>query len=186
MLQNVLILPEDEPETVLSQLKSEGKRVWHHPGYVDERREVEAWVRREFIHKGGKPHLTNPLYFVLGANDEFFGKGGFFSHAHPAKLEIPLSILPSAIISFTYPDSMASLGIASDTTEQGEFFRKPFHGQVFTLEEIRGVVDEYGMPGDRWKYEERWRHDRYIEAQVWDDRPIREFIRRHVNKTIDL
>ena len=35
----------------------------------------------------------------------------------------------------------------------------------------------YGLPGDRWKVEEAWRYDRFIEAQVWDARPIEKFIK---------
>lgn len=54
--------------------------------------------------------------------------------------------------------------------------RKPIYGQVFTLEEIVEIVQKYGMPGDKWKTEEYWRYDRFIEAQVWDDRPIWEFV----------
>lgn len=32
------------------------------------------------------------------------------------------------------------------------------------------------MPGTKWKDDPQWRIDRYIEAQVWDDRPILEFL----------
>jgi hypothetical protein len=37
-------------------------------------------------------------------------------------------------------------------------------------------MQEYGMPGDKWKTEEYWRYDRFIEVQVWDDRPVWEFV----------
>lgn len=55
-------------------------------------------------------------------------------------------------------------------------YRQPRHGQVFTLSEIADVVKRYGMPGARWQSEPSWRIDRYIEAQVWDERPIWEFL----------
>ncbi len=61
-------------------------------------------------------------------------------------------------------------------TERGKFYLKPFHGQVFTQDEIIDVVQTYGLPGDRWKVEEAWRYDRFIEAQIWDVRPLEKFL----------
>lgn len=94
------------------------------------------------MHKGKNPYLKNPIYFVLGENDEFFQENGFFSKETPAKLQIPLSLFSTDMISFTYPDSMPSLTIATDTTGRGDSYRKPIHGQVFTLEEIVEVIQE--------------------------------------------
>ena len=178
ILKNVCTQPDEVAEEFLSSLKKSGKRVWLHPEYLEERRKVEAWLYKEFVQKRKKPYLRNPLYFVLGENDEFFQKNGFFSDENPVKLQIPLSLFGTDMISFTYPDSMPSLAIAMDTTGRGDLYRKPIHGQVFTLEEIIEVIQEYGMPGDKWKTEEHWRYDRFIEAQVWDDRPIWEFVER--------
>lgn len=177
ILENVCTLPDSLAEEFLSNLKQSGKRTWLHPGYLEERRRVEAWLHKEFVNKGKKPYLKNPLYFVLGENDDFFQKNGFFSDANPVKLRLPLSLFSSDMISFTYPDSMPSLAIATDKTGRAEPYRKPIHGRVFTLEEIVEVVREYGMPGDKWKTEESWRYDRFIEAQVWDERPIWEFLK---------
>jgi hypothetical protein len=176
ILKNVCSQPDEIAEEFLISLRESGKRAWLHPGYLEERLKVEAWLYNEFVKKGKKPYLRNPLYFVLGENDDFFQKKGFFSDANPAKLQIPLSLFSTDMISFTYPDSMPSLAIATDTTGRGDLYRKPIHTQVFTLEEIVEVVQEYGMPGDKWKTEEYWRYDRFIEAQVWDDRPIWKFV----------
>ncbi len=176
LLKNICSYPDEVAEQFLSTLKESGKRAWLHPGYLEERRNVEAWLYSSFIKKGKKPYLKSPLYFVLGENDEFFHENGFFSNTNPAKLQVPLSLFSSDMISFTYPDSMPSLAIATDTTGRGDPYRKPIHGQVFAVEEITEVVQEYGMPGDKWKTEEYWRYDRFIEAQVWDDRPIWEFV----------
>jgi hypothetical protein len=49
------------------------------------------------------------------------------------------------MITFTYPDSMTSLPLATLIEHRED--RKPYHGQVFTLDEIERVVAEYGMPG---------------------------------------
>lgn len=208
MLKNLCNLPFEEATAVITDLKETGKRVWVHSGYLRDRQRVEAWLHNEFISKGKKPHLGHPLYFVLGENDDFFCKNGFFSDKDPEKLQLPLELFSSDMISFTYPDSMTSLNIVSppplDTYELrprddgriptleeiedemrkfGDFHRKPQHGQVFTLAEIEDVVGKYGLPGMKWKEDPKWRIDRYIEVQVWDDRPIWEFLAR---KTSDL
>jgi hypothetical protein len=180
LLKNVCSYPDEIAEAFLSNLKESGKRAWLHPGYLEERRTVETWLYDEFVKKGGKPYLKNPLYFVLGENDDFFQQKGFFSHANPVKLRLLLSLFDRNTISFTYPDSMPSLAIATDTTERAKPYRKPIHGQVFMLKEIAEVVREYGMPGDRWKTEEYWRYDRFIEVQVWDDRPIWELLNSEI------
>ena len=71
---------------------------------------------------------------------------------------------------------MASLPIA--TRDHHVLHRKDFHGRVFTLDEIREVVARFGLPGERWQREPSMLYDRFIEAQVWDDRPIKRFLRR--------
>ena len=174
IFKNICSETDQVAEVFLSQLKQSGKRTWLHPGYLEERRRVETWLYHELINKGKQPYLKNPLYFVLGENDDFFQKGGFFSDINPTKLQLPLSLFTSNMISFTYPDSMPSLAIS--TLERGKAYRKPFHAKVFTLEEIPKVIQKYGLPGDKWKWEDQWRYDRFIEVQVWDDRPIWEFL----------
>jgi len=201
MLKNLCNLPLNEAEIIIANLRSSGKRVWLHSGYLKDRHRVEEWLYHEFENKGKKPRLRHPLYFVLGENNDFFSKNGFFSDKEPAKLQLPLAIFTSDMISFAYPDSMTSLNLVSppppDTYELrpredgqmptleeideemrrfAESYRKPQHGQVFTLSEIADVVKRYGMPGTKWQSEPQWRIDRYIEAQVWDERPIWELL----------
>ncbi|MBW4619612.1 MAG: hypothetical protein KME17_09670 [Cyanosarcina radialis HA8281-LM2] len=79
ILKNVCSQSDEVAEEFLSSLKESGKRAWLHPGYLEERRRVEAWLYNEFVQKGKKPYLRNPLYFVLGENDDFFQKNGFFT-----------------------------------------------------------------------------------------------------------
>jgi len=43
----------------------------------------------------------------------------------------------------------------------------PYHGEVFTLAEIQGIVREYGMP-DEEDPQNIEHGNRIIEAQVWD------------------
>ena len=178
-LRNICSASDEVAEELLSALKESGQRTLWHPGYLEERRRVEAWLYDEFVKKGKQPYLKHPLYFVLGENDDFFQRDGFFSATNPSKLRLPLSLFDTDMVSFTYPDSMPSLAIATDTTGQADLYRKLIHGQVFTREEIGVIVHEYGLPGDRWKTEEHWRYDRFIEAQIWDDRPIWQFLKSH-------
>jgi hypothetical protein len=39
------------------------------------------------------------------------------------------------------------------------------------------VIDEHGMPDASWMADHRRRFDRYVEVQVWDERPINDFLR---------
>ena len=77
-MKNVCTQPDEVAEEFLSSLKKSGKRVWLHPEYLEERRKVEAWLYKELVQKRKKPYLRNPLYFVLGENDEFFSKEWLF------------------------------------------------------------------------------------------------------------
>ena len=56
-------------------------------------------------------------------------------------------------------------GLASD--------RRSYHGKVFTIEEIGHVIAEFGMPCGRRRTIPPVKYDRFIEVQLWDDRPLR-------------
>lgn len=142
MLKNLCNLPFEEAATVIADLKETGKRVWVHSGYLRDRHRVEAWLYHEFVNKGKKPHLHHPLYFVLGENNDFFKQNGFFSDKDPEKLQLPLALFSSDMISFTYPDSMTSLNIVSpppvDTYDFNYLFQVAFEAilQYYLLVKI--------------------------------------------------
>jgi hypothetical protein len=50
---------------------------------------------------------------------------------------------------------------------------KPYRGQVYTLAELPEVIRVYGLPQE-CNPDGAHGPDRYIEAQVWDDDPIRQ------------
>jgi hypothetical protein len=52
---------------------------------------------------------------------------------------------------------------------------KPYRGQVYTLDELE-LIRLYGLPQD-WNPDGEFGPDRYIEAQVWDDTPIRQYLK---------
>lgn len=84
---------------------------------------------------------------------------------------MPIDTFSRDILTFTFPDSMTSLPFG--TSDKHSHERKPYHGKVFTWDQIIGVVEEFGLP-DRNRVV-----DRFIEVQVWDERPILDFMKRH-------
>ena len=166
-LSNLCDLPSIEAESVLQRIHQSGKRIVK-ASYFHRRLETEAWLIRERQRLLGQTPRERPIYFFLGN----FADGKDLSR--PRSLVIPIAAFSPDILTFTYPDSMASLAIA--TREDREAERMPYHGQVFTLQEIRRVVAEFGMPEDHWSAEGPRRFDRFIEVQVWDERPILDFL----------
>ncbi len=105
---------------------------------------------------------------ILGRWSHWEQEGGFDSVA------IPLSAFDPEVISFTYPDSWVSF---AGVMLSGESLpRFPYHGQVYRLDELESLVVEHDLPGERWQTEENRRMETYIEAQIWDDAVITDFI----------
>lgn len=69
-------------------------------------------------------------------------------------------------ISFTYGDLFPTMRYKDG---------KPYRGKVYLKNEILRLVDEYGWPQE-WNKDGDYGPERYIEAQVWDDRVIRLFL----------
>jgi hypothetical protein len=162
--RNICDLSDAEATKILDEIRVSGLRSIK-PDYLQRRRLTEEWLGRERHRKLGPTRLERPVYFFLG--DFADGK----DPSRPMSLVLPLREFPPKALTFTYPDSMASLPIA--TRDDLRSYRKSYHGQVFTLDEITSVIDECGMPGDRWRSDPTMKYDKFIEVQVWDDRPIR-------------
>ena len=158
-------MPQAEAEAILDEIRTSGKRTIK-ANYLSRRLATEDWLIAERKKKLGSTYLDRPIYCFLGD----FADGRDLSR--PQSLVMPLMALSPGVLTFTYPDSMASLPIATRPDHIAE--RKEYHGQVFTLDEIVDVVARFGMPGDRWKTDPLMRYDKFIEVQVWDDRPIRQ------------
>ena len=52
---------------------------------------------------------------------------------------------------------------------------KEYRKQVYTYSEIIGVIDKYGLP-QVWNNDGRFGPERYIEAQVWSNEPIKKYL----------
>jgi hypothetical protein len=136
--------------------------------YMELRRRTEGLLRQRFVAAGGEPVRDSPHYFVLGHSPWFAGLA-----ADMVARTVPLSALPSAVTSFTYPDSMTSMGLGAEFGLPTE--HRPHHGVVFRLEELAGVVERHGLPLDEpGAYADYVSapFEKYIEVQVWADEPV--------------
>ena len=153
-LLNICDLAAADAEAILRDIAASGRRFVRQT-YLAKRLATERWLLAERTRKLGPPRLAHPIYFFLGD----FGDG--WDASRPESIRLPLAAFSPDMLTFTYPDSMASLPLAA-----GEG-RRPYHGEVFTLEEIRQVVAAFGCPDKHAPGA-----DRFIEVQVWDERPL--------------
>ena len=91
------------------------------------------------------------------------------------RIQLPLSALPPGQTSITYPDSFTAME-AGTSSRPGQQSR-PYHGRVFLLGELPGLVEQFGVPDPVWDSDYQawttWRAEAYIEVQLWSDEPIR-------------
>lgn len=169
---NLSALEDEELNLVLAGLREknkrgESKRVFM-DWYVADRKRCEDRLKKMFLAKGGNPRKNYPHYFVLGQSSILKSLAN-----DTRELNFALGDFPEDQISFTYPDSMASFDLEND-----EKFKMPYHGKVFTLSEIINLIQEYGFPADETGYTSRYGYPKYIEAQVWSDQPLADFLKR--------
>jgi hypothetical protein len=170
--RNICGLPRSEANGILREIAASGRRTIK-PDYLDRRFATEEWLQSEKQRKLGPTRLARPIYFFLGD----FADGQDASR--PLSIVMLLADFPPDVVTFTYPDSMASVAIAR--YDRHVRHRNDYHGQVFTLNEIRDVIAIHGMPADRWKIEPSMQYDRFVEMQVWDDLPVRRLLGRDLS-----
>ncbi|MCM1989110.1 hypothetical protein [Oceanirhabdus seepicola] len=135
---------------------------WRGDGtYLSARKQHEELLRSLFIKIGGKPIRKNPIYMILG--DSPTGPHNLNTD-YEVKVKLPLEIFKSDIISFTYPDSMYKISLSELDKLYLERNNSP---RIYRLEELKDVIK---------KFEVYIHNNHYIEAQIWDDKPIKEFI----------
>jgi hypothetical protein len=169
--QNLSSLADNEAlNAILSLRERTGavyRRFQYPEKYLQQRREVERWVRQEFIKKGGQPVSAYPHYFVVDRSvwiEEGYG-------GESCAVQYPVSAFQTEQVSFTYPDSMISYWLKSQAEQV--FYHTEYHGQVFTLGEIGEIIDNFGIPDTEWQTEAARKHDLFIEAQVWTSLPLK-------------
>jgi hypothetical protein len=170
---NLSDLPENAVDSVLADLAREradgaSSRIFGR-SYMELRRLTEEKLSRLFVAGGGRPERSAPHYFVLGASRWYRGLA-------PDMDEVVLTLaeLPDDQTTFTYPDSFTAMGLGAAFGLHLE--PRPYHGRVFRLHELAGVVERYGLPVDEPGHYEGYQFrsfEQYIEIQLWSDAPIR-------------
>ncbi|WP_234033015.1 hypothetical protein [Erythrobacter rubeus] len=142
--------------------------------YMDLRRKTEAKLRDLFIARGGKPERQSPHYFVLGECAWFSGL-----YPDPATVTLDWRSLPRDQACFTYPDSFVSMRLGAEFGLPAEP-AQPYHEKAFFLDELFDVVAEHGLPDgatdDDYEGYHKRKFEKYIEVQVWSDRPVAAFL----------
>jgi hypothetical protein len=175
--QSLSELPECQAHSIMRGLFVEGSVFWERfrdpSSYLSFRKQVEHRMRGEFLAKGGVPKQEYPIYFVLGRPKWIETAADAQTTSTTEEITIPLSILSSEDVSFTYPDSMVSAMM--DAEKNPEYYEPDYHGQVFTLTEVSRIIGEKGLPGEKWQTMMPRHLAHYIEAQVWNRRPLLEY-----------
>jgi hypothetical protein len=170
-------LNEEKAISIMKKLYSEeteyGTRFRNPIQYLMNRKNTEAWVRQEFIKKGGTPKNLFPIYTVLGES-QWIDKNGPID-GETGKIRLPLSIFNEGDISFTYPDSMISKWFFEDKPQ--EYYMDLYHGKVFLKSEIIDLIEQNGIPEYEWKTNLPINLAPYIEGQVWNLQPIINYIK---------
>lgn len=167
----------EEALTIATQLQAKDGAVYRRfkepRKYLEARIATEKWLKDEFIKKGGEPKIFFPLYMVV-ENATWIEEG---YNGQSRKIQIPISEFETKEVSFTYPDSMISYWLKD---KKQPFYQPDYHGQVFRLDEIIQIIKKYGIPVKEWKTQEARRHDIFIEAQIWNEQPVLNYLKDKV------
>lgn len=160
---NLSDLPPGEAEAVLNEIRRAGLGFASRRAedYLTIRRALETYVRARFIDKGGAPVRARPHYMILGRCE--WVKSWY---AEGCELSLALACFDPQHVSFTYGDTFPAMRFSDG---------KPYRRQVYTLFELPEVIERYGLPQD-WNPNGAGGPDRYIEAQVWSDDPLRDWL----------
>jgi hypothetical protein len=161
---NLSVLPLEQAEQILEEIRRNGNRFASQRAadYLKKRFALEIKIRKLFEEKGGKPKLARPHYMILGTCPwvrEWYVDG--------QELQIKLALIPKDCVSFTYGDSFPAMNYKDG---------KPYRGQVYIESELEEIIKRYGLPQE-WNPDGKGGPERYIEAQVWDDVPLKEYLR---------
>ena len=143
--------------------------------YLRMRKQIEQYFRQAFIAKGGEPRETCPIYMTLGRTKWMQNDIDAITLATTTEIQVPISLFRECDISFTYPDSMVSFLLAEE--KESEYYLPDYHGKVFTLSEIRAIIESLGLPGEKWGTNLPISMPNYIEAQVWNHEPLIDYKR---------
>lgn len=164
--KSLTALSEDSAASVLERIKNErpdSLTAKRDDDYIFKRMKCEKIVKKEAESKGILMDIPSPHYLVVEHSPWL---ATWFED--PGVIKIPIEEFDTRKISFTYGDSMPTF---SPLVTDGKEYRR----KVYTYEEILDVIARYGLPQD-WNNDGSFGPERYIEAQVWTDDPVRQYI----------
>lgn len=164
--KSLTALSEKEAFTVLERIKRErpsSLSAQRDIDYISKRINCERIVREEAVKKGILMDILSPHYLVVEHSPWL---STWFED--PGVIKIPIEEFDTSKISFTYGDSMPTF---SSRVKDGKEYRK----KVYSYEEILDIIAWYGLPQD-WNGDGSHGLERYIEAQVWTDEPIKRYL----------
>lgn len=167
---NLSDLSSEDAALVLEQIRQQRKGFAskRSPDYLEIRRSLELKARELFIRKGGMPVRHQPHYMTVGSCPwllDWYPNG--------KELQIAIDAFDPGTLSFTYGDLFPAMRYADG---------KPYRGKVYTANEIIGIIREFGLPQE-WNASGQHGPERYIEVQVWDDKPLKRYI-TEINPTL--
>ena len=170
-------LQEADAVSIMKSLYRAGSIFWDRfedpVAYLRLRKQIEQSIRETFVKMGGMPREPHPIYMAFGRTRWMQNDLDALTLATTTEIEVPLSLFQEYDLSFTYPDSMVSFLLAHE--KHPEYYLPEFHGKVFSLSEIRSLVESKGLPGETWGTNLPSSMPNYIEAQVWNHQPLLEY-----------
>ena len=164
--KNVSYLSAEEAKRVLQEIaitKTNVQCAKRHADYMQARLYYENILRNEFQKKGGLIYRQVPHYMVVEHSpwlSTWYENSTF--------VKIPIEKFDLRTISFTYGDSHPTF---SDRVNDGKEYRK----KLYTYEEILKIIEKYGLP-QKWNNDGKYGPERYIEAHIWSDDIIKEYL----------
>lgn len=170
--KNLSDLPINEARRIMEHISRDNPESFcakRSPDYMMYRLYYEEILRREFLKKGGIIKRHAPHYMVIGKND-------FLSnwYTNSAYIEIPIENFDLRSVSFTYGDSHPTF---SGKINDG----KEYRGKLYTYDEILKIIDKYGLPQD-WNADGNKGPERYVEAHIWTDDCVNDYIEAFYGK----
>ena len=157
-------IPWEEAKRVLEKIRQERPDSFcaqRDGEYITRRLNCEARLRKEFLAIGGVTDIDSPHYMVLG---ESRWLSTWYEQSDCIK--IPVEKFDISKISFTYGDSMPTFNF-----KDGKEYRE----KVYDYEGILKVIEKYGLPQE-WNDDGRYGPERYVEAHVWTDDVIKDYL----------
>ena len=163
--RSITAISQDEARKVLENIRNERPGSFcaqRNEEYISKRLKCEARLRKEFTAIGGVTEIDSPHYMVLGASpwlSTWYEQSDY--------IKIPVDKFDISKISFTYGDSMPTFNYRDG---------KEYREKVYDYNGILKVIEKYGLPQE-WNDDGKSGPERYIEAHVWTDAVIKDYLR---------